>query len=89
MLLLRWSLQVVEMLGKFAAALRQQRPGRVQFIRGLRRAGERRLKYRFLAKLLRASGATSQVRVDLLALLRIDFVARIENEQGSYIRAPR
>jgi hypothetical protein len=47
------------------------------------------LKHRLFAKLRRTGGADGQVRVDLLAFLRIDFVACIENQEGSYIPAPR
>src|SRR5215469_10887365 len=87
MLLKRRRGKIIERFFEFAAALREQNSGTVEFVRGLRSRKQGRMKSLFLGKLLGARLATGQMCFNSPALLPADFFAHIKNQKRGNIPA--
>src|SRR5947209_8030381 len=83
----RWRLQIVKFFGEFAAALSEQRAGRIELIGGLGGFAQRGLKCALFVELPRADFAGCQMRINLDALALVDFKAGVEDQQGSDVFA--
>ncbi len=81
--------KIVEGFGKFAAALREQDTGRIQFIGGLRSRDDGLQEIVLFGKLGGARFALGDVCLNLLAFPVTDFVAGVENQERCNIFAVR
>ncbi len=79
--------QIIQQFRKFAAALCKESSGGVKLVGRLKRVDQRALHLFFFAKLRRARSARCEMRVNLFALPRLDFIARIKDQQRSDVSA--
>src|SRR5262249_11816133 len=81
--------KLIQLFGKFTAALREENTGGLKLICGLRHAVDRGLKRVLFGKLRSTAIAFCKVRFDLLALSCRQLIASIKNQKRSNTLAAR